>query len=690
KVAGLVNLDEASRDVPLDWLMCFSSIAAVKGNVGQGDYAAANGFMDSYAGYRNGLVALGERHGRTLSLNWPLWREGGMKVDAATEASLARATGLAALRTESGIEALYRAWGAGLAQVAVLEGDPVRVRRFLTDDHAPTDARTAPAPVAVSSQSVAEGAELLDKIRRLLAQTASKLSKIKVSEINHDAELTRYGFDSLLLTDFVNQLNQALRLGLDPTIFFAHPTLNSLARHLRDEHAAQLVNALGVAAAAAPVVASAPGAAPVAVPEAVAAATERAPQLLEKVTRMLGQAAARQLKLKASEINGDAELSSYGFDSLQLAEFVNRLNQDYGLALAPTVFFEYPTLNRFARHLSDAHHAALAARLEVAARPEPAAQPVARADRMPAQSGIAIRSRFGVNAVAAAAAQPVDDPVVIVGMSGCFPMADDIDQFWTNLREGRDCMSEIPPDRWDWRATWGDPTKEVNKTNIKWGGFIDGVGHFDPLFFGISPKEAEVMDPQQRLLMLHVWNCIEDAGHAPASLAGSRTAILAGTGTTGYLDVVSRAQVPIEGYTITGGVQSVGPNRMSYFLDLRGPSEPVETACSSALVALHRGVQSIRSGESDMAIVGGVNTIVSPNPHISFSKAGMLSVDGRCKTFSDQANGYARGEGVGMLLLKRLSAAERDGDHIYAIVRGTSENHGGRANSLTAPNPNAQ
>ncbi|WP_287777581.1 type I polyketide synthase, partial [Janthinobacterium sp.] len=229
-----------------------------------------------------------------------------------------------------------------------------------------------------------------------------------------------------------------------------------------------------------------------------------------------------------------------------------------------------------------------------------------------------------------------------------------------------------------------------NKTRAKWAGMIDGVDGFDPLFFGISPKEAELMDPQQRLLMLHVWNAIEDAGYAASSLAGSNTAIFVGTCGTGYGDLINRAGVAIEGYSSTGTVASVGPNRMSYLLDLHGPSEPVETACSSSLVAIRRGVLAIERGDSDIAIVGGVNTMVTPDATISFSKAGMLSEDGRCKTFSDQANGYVRGEGVGMLVLKRLSAAERDGDVIHGLIRGTAENHGGRANSLTAPNPKAQ
>ena len=158
----------------------------------------------------------------------------------------------------------------------------------------------------------------------------------------------------------------------------------------------------------------------------------------------------------------------------------------------------------------------------------------------------------------------------------------------------------------------------------------------------------------------------------------------------GIVDWYPKRMFAIEGYTSTGMAPSVGPNRMSYFLNLHGPSEPIETACSSSLVALHRAVVCIRNRNCEMAIAGGVNTIVTPEVYISFNKAGMLCKDGRCKTFSNQANGYVRGEGVGMLLLKRLKAAEEAGDHIYGVIRATAENHGGRANSLTAPNPKAQ
>src|SRR5437763_13979 len=275
-------------------------------------------------------------------------------------------------------------------------------------------------------------------------------------------------------------------------------------------------------------------------------------------------------------------------------------------------------------------------------------------------------------------------------MSGAFPQAPDVQSLWHNLLSGRDCISEIPPSRWSWQSYYGDPTTEVNKTNVRWAGVIEGIETFDPLFFGISPREAEQMDPQQRLLMMYVWKAVEDAGYSAESLSGTNTALFVGTTNSGYSERVSRACLPIEGYSSTGQTPSVGPGRMSYFLNLHGPSSAIETACSSSLVAIHRGVNAIECGQCDMSIVGGVNILISPELHISYSKAGMLCEDGHCKTFSAEANGYVRGEGVGMLVLKRLSDAEQAGDHIYGVIRGSAENHGGRAASLTAPNPRAQ
>ncbi|MDN3720406.1 beta-ketoacyl synthase N-terminal-like domain-containing protein [Roseibium salinum] len=290
----------------------------------------------------------------------------------------------------------------------------------------------------------------------------------------------------------------------------------------------------------------------------------------------------------------------------------------------------------------------------------------------------------------AASEQRADGAIAIIGMSCCFPGAPDVAAFWEVLRQGRDCIEEIPPDRWDWRDYWGDPLSEPGRGNVKWGGFIEGMAEFDAPFFGISAPEARMMDPQQRLLLTQAWRLMEDAGYAPASLKGSQTGVFIGTADTGYARLVAGSGSAIEGYAMAGLAPSLGPNRISYYYDFHGPSIAVETACSSALIAIHRAVEAIRSGHCTAAIAGGINALLNPEAFVGFSKAGMLSPGGKCKPFSANADGYARGEGVGLVFLKPLADAERDGDRILAVIRASAENHGGHAASLTAPNPRAQ
>ncbi|MDF3014454.1 MAG: Mycocerosate synthase, 6-deoxyerythronolide-B synthase, partial [Cellvibrio sp.] len=409
--------------------------------------------------------------------------------------------------------------------------------------------------------------------------------------------------------------------------------------------------------------------------------------LLAKINTMLIQTVSNRLKVKIEDIDLDTELNEYGFDSISLTDFTNQLNQQYELELNPTVFFEYSTLDSFGSYLVREHEAVFARKYRVETKPQAVAEPIEIEAKPTTVTATKRRPRFVTTHVTAARK---NEPVAIIGMSGCFPGAENLEQFWNNLVDEKEAISEIPADRWDWKSLYGNPHLDVNKSNIKWGGFINSLAEFDPLFFGISPREAELMDPQQRLLMTYIYLAIEDANYSASSLSGSNTGIFVGTGISGYTGLLSKTGTAIEGYTSTGTVPSVGPNRMSYFLNLHGPSEAIETACSSSLVAIHRAVQAMNEGNCDAAFVGGVNTIITPDSHISFNKAGMLSEDGRCKTFSSAANGYVRGEGVGILFLKKLSHAEADHDHIYGVIRGSAENHGGRANSLTAPNPKAQ
>ncbi|WP_244127699.1 type I polyketide synthase, partial [Burkholderia gladioli] len=421
--------------------------------------------------------------------------------------------------------------------------------------------------------------------------------------------------------------------------------------------------------------------------------------LSRMVSAALLDQASVLIKVKPEDIDLDEELAGYGFDSISLTELATELNRTYELDLMPTVFFEHPTLAALTAYLVDAHRETMARHFapatEASAAILPAAQTAQTARRVPAKAArrraAPLDVQFDAPAAAIAPARaPLDEPIAIVGLSARMPMAEDADAFWQNLLDGRDCIEEIPAMRWDWQAIYGDPTDDAGRTRVKWGGFIDGIDEFDPRFFGITPREAQVMDPQQRLLMTHVWKAIEDAGYSAQALSGSRTALFVGTSLSGYGNLLAQSAQAQAAFTSTSVVPSIGPNRMSYFLNLHGPSEPIETACSSSLVAINRGIAVLRDGSCEMAIVGGINTIVTPDAHVSFSKAGMLSEDGRCKTFSAEANGYVRGEGVGMLVLKRLSDAQAAGDAIYAVIRGGSENHGGRASSLTAPNPQAQ
>ncbi len=277
--------------------------------------------------------------------------------------------------------------------------------------------------------------------------------------------------------------------------------------------------------------------------------------------------------------------------------------------------------------------------------------------------------------------------IAIVGISGQFPGAPDLEAFWKNLMEERNVITEIPVERWDWRDYTNDAQ---NEAATRWGGFIDGIEHFDADFFNISPHEAALMDPQQRKWLESVWNCLENAGIRPCDIAGSRTGVFVGVTNHDYAERLSMSDTDVLEYTSTGNTFSMLANRISCFFDLRGPSEPVDTACSSSLVAVDHALQAIHNGRCDAAIVGGVNALLMPTCHTSFSRAGLLSPDGRCKAFDENANGYVRAEGFGALYLKPLAEAERNGDHIHAVIRGSSVNHTGNSQSLTTPSPDAQ
>jgi len=264
------------------------------------------------------------------------------------------------------------------------------------------------------------------------------------------------------------------------------------------------------------------------------------------------------------------------------------------------------------------------------------------------------------------------------------------DDFWESLAGGRDGIGAVPAARWDADAFYDADPAAPGRMTMRHGGFIDGVDEFDPYFFGISPREAARMDPQQRLFLEVAWEALEDAGQTREGLAGSATAVFVGANSSDYLHLQLAEPVTIDMYTIVGAANCIIPNRLSYLLDLRGPSMTVDTACSSSLVAVHLACGSLRNRDCAAAVVGGMNLILSPVTTMAHAKGLPLSPDGRCKTFDGRADGYVRGEGVTAVVLKRLSDAITDGDRIWSLIRGSAINQDGLTNGLTAPNGRSQ
>jgi myxalamid-type polyketide synthase MxaE and MxaD len=289
------------------------------------------------------------------------------------------------------------------------------------------------------------------------------------------------------------------------------------------------------------------------------------------------------------------------------------------------------------------------------------------------------------------AARPAQrEPIAIVGLACRLPGAPNAAAYWKLLRDGVDAIREVPPDRWDTDAYFDPNPATPGKMNTRWGGFLDAVDGFDAHFFGISHREAVQMDPQQRLVTELAYEALEDAGLAPAALAGAKVGVFLGISNNDYGRVQLNDPKLSDPFVGTGSALCIGANRLSYLFDFQGPSMAVDTACSSSLVALHLACNSLWNGEAVLALAAGANLMLTPALTVNFSKAGFMAPDGRCKAFDARANGYVRGEGAGVVVLKPLSRAVADGDRIYALVRGAAVNQDGKSNGLTAPNRPAQ
>ncbi|AXK31825.1 acyltransferase domain-containing protein [Streptomyces armeniacus] len=427
-------------------------------------------------------------------------------------------------------------------------------------------------------------------------------------------------------------------------------------------------------------------AADTAVPEPAAEdAAPAAARDSDGLTELVGELVARALGLRgAAAVSRGQGFAELGMDSLGAVQLARSLERALGLGLPKTVALDHPTVDRLTAYLlprlpqpgtapqrAPEPVPAPVREPEQVREPLPEAGPPAPAPAAPVPAAPSVPP-------APAGEPPAPEPIAVVGLGCRFPGgAEGPAAYWQMLRDGVDAIRTVPEDRFDGAGLWR-------------GGFLDGVDRFDAPFFRIPPREARVMDPQQRLFLEVAWEALEHAGLPPTALSGTRTGVFLGMNSTDYGQLLTRHPGNVDAFYGTGNSFTAATGRLSYLLGLHGPSLAVDTACSSSLVAVHLAVRSLRTGESEVAVAGGVNLILNDTIHRSTSAMGALAADGRCKTFDAAADGYTRGEGCGLVVLKPLSAALADGDDVLAVVLGSAVNQDGASSGLTVPNGPAQ
>lgn len=418
--------------------------------------------------------------------------------------------------------------------------------------------------------------------------------------------------------------------------------------------------------------------------------------LSEKTEAFLKQVIAQVIQSSPDKLDSDVNLRDYGIDSIMIHHF-NAAMEKYFESLSKTLLFECRTIHEAADYMITYYEPELSDLLQVSPGTE------AAASLKPAvHTGTAETRRKSLKPAVSQDEKPSrtreDEEIAVIGVSGCYPGAKNLDEFWENLKSGKDCITEIPGDRWNLDDYYDpDPEKAAQgKMYCKWGGFLKDADKFDPLFFNISPREAELTDPQERLFLETAWMSMEDAGYTRKrireTIRKQNTAdvgVFIGVTANTYLLLGPDEWRKGNAVIPTSFSWSIA-NRVSYIFDFQGPSIPVDTGCASSLTAVHLACESLKKGECSMAVAGGVNLYLHPSRYVWLCQMAMLSPSGKCHSFGINGDGFVPGEGVGAIVLKPLTAAIRDGDNIYAVIKGSSVNHGGMTYSYMVPNPNAQ
>lgn len=566
KIDGIRNLDEATKDEPMDFLIMFSSLSAITGNIGQSDYASANVWMDNFATYRQELRNRGLRHGKTLSINWPYWADGGMQIDDAFVTRLKDEYGLVPMPSSEGSNVFVQLMKFAQGQKAVAYGDAERLDKTFLNQTG-----TSYKPHLIEAVEADEISDFDQSAVQFITEVIAEVLKFPVDKIKPEDSFDKYGIDSTLIVTMIGELEKTFG-SLPKTLFFEYQSILELAAYFIAEHKNTLVRVL---------------------------------------------------------VPAEVSLGKTGDKTIDL---------DLGKPV---------TANRF------------------------------RVTHEEARQETRSKSR----------------DIAIIGISGKYPEADNIDDLWSALKQGRDCTSEISRQGWNLDDLYSEDAKNKGSIYVKRGGFINGVDKFDPLFFNISPKEAELLDPQERLFLESAWATVEDAGYTPDSLGAKsrykgKVGVYVGVMYEDYQLYAPEEWSKGNRITLTASQGSIA-NRVSYFFNFNGPSMAIDTMCSSSLTAIHLACESIHSGQCKMALAGGVSLTLHPNKYLLLCERKFMSKNALCESFG-VGDGYVPGEGVGSVLLKPLDEAIKDGDVIHGVIKGSALNHGGKTSGYSVPNPNAQ
>ncbi|WP_039913727.1 SDR family NAD(P)-dependent oxidoreductase [Cellvibrio mixtus] len=623
KLLGSRWLDEATVSLDLDFFILFSSISAVVGDLGSGSYACANRYLDAFAEYRQQLVAAGLRRGLSLSINWPLWAEGGMTIPPEQQA-LFEFSGIQPLTEADGLLALETLLSLGWSNALVAAGDPQKLKHYLrvhsSDDEMnvaagmnviskPVESASvhslpvaiarvaAPESIHVAAKTTSSTSAADDVVHEYLRDKLATIAKLDKDKIVVTHSFERMGLDSVMLMELQSSIKEDFPK-LSKTVLFEQDTPGKLATFLQSNY-----------------------------PDLVAA--------------------------------------QFGLETIEHANTPTHLQAQKSVPVSQSTPI---SSSKIAPHINS---------------------PVSAPASNLTTTAPVFDTRFSSNPLSVVTSTlPVRrKKVAVIGMAGRFPKSSDLTEFWNNIAGAVNTVETIPAERWNAEDHYAPRVDRViDRANSKWGGFIDDLDGFDPEFFRITKDDACRMDPQVKLALESAWGALEDSGYTPAGLGSRRVGVFVGTMSDDFSRVVHDAYREQQKYLGAGHVASDIANRLSFFLDVNGPSMSVQTACSSSAVALHLARNAIINGECDYALAGGVNISVHPGKYLMLQDMRVLSPDGREAAFDEAANGLVPSEGAGMVLLKDYDQALADGDSIYGVISASSTSHSGTGAGQFLPN----